>query len=100
MKDRLFYWLMQKAGVEPYHLLPKWARAIRWVMFPLQTTRWMLEDREGYDHKTDTWKIAGMSWSHQFFVEMATGKSDWFRAVGNENGRILFEVKPRDNLSD
>ena len=93
MKERMWLWIKKRSTAREGEVMPVYMMAVRWMLFPLQSTRWWLNKGEGYDPCSDTWTIAGCRWSNQFFIEMANPPSDWFRSCGAVKDKyIQFEV--------
>ena len=95
MTRYIYRWFRKAGGVKEGEISPKWLLAVRFVLFPLQSSRWWLNDSEGYQIHTDTWKINGLEFSSTYFEDLANKAPYWYRVKSIEHGVVTFEAKAK-----
>ena len=80
MRKKLFYWIVRPFVPEGYEL-PLWAVLLRWSLFPLDTTFWILGKSRGYQPLTDTWLIEGVRYSGAALHRLAAAQGEIYRIV-------------------
>ncbi len=63
----------------PNIILPTRFVVVRWILFPLQTTRWYLEKREGYQIMYNTWIINDILISNEALYELSKSKGELYK---------------------
>lgn len=74
-RRKLFWWVINKGGVPEDNILPKWAKCLRFLLFPIETTHYMYIDKNSiYDSQRDSFRIFGVDYSRQFFQNFVQEK--------------------------
>ena len=94
MNRKLFRWVIRKAGVKHGQVLPKWAIVLRFIICPISSIRWSVNEGEGYQITTGTWRIEGLEFPGVFFEDIANNAPYWFKVVEINHGIVTFEYQP------
>lgn len=78
MRKKLFY-AMVRPHVPEGCMLPTWALALRWLLFPLDTTYWVLGRSRGYQYDRDIWLIDGVRYAGAALHMLANAQGETYR---------------------
>lgn len=87
---RYYIWNKVKTKIPEGIILPRWALAIRAILFPLDFFYWKYSQHRGYDWQTDTWNIGGEKFSTVAMQNLAKAEGKIF-AVKKVNGIVTLE---------
>lgn len=82
-------WMIARRNHAEGEVLTNRLKAIRWVLYPLETFYWSMGRSRGYDWQTDTWLIGGVRFSTDFFMALNESIGDTFMVV-RENSVLSF----------
>jgi len=77
MRDRL--WELVRKRVPEGMILPRWAMAVRAVLYPIDFFYWRAGTSRGYQWDSDTWLIEGVRYSGQSLRWMAKAQGETYR---------------------
>ena len=93
-RRRFFWWILEKKNVPENCILPKWARIIRFLLFPIETTYYTYIDTNNiYDTSRDSFKIFGREYSSSFFRYFSpreASSGSLFELVSTEDSHITI----------
>lgn len=72
-------WRVVTSRLKEEEFLPRWARWVRYVLFPLDSFFWWMSGNTGYSVETDTWLIYGVRWSDRALCHLAVADGGLFR---------------------
>lgn len=78
MRWKLFDWIV-RPWVPEGCILPWWAVAIRWLMFPLESAYWTMCRTRGYQWRDDTWLIYGVRYTGAALRTLAESEGETYR---------------------
>jgi hypothetical protein len=81
MKQRFWYWLRECLNVPEGIILPWWMQVIYALLFPLKFMHWRVEQKEGYQWRTDTWRIDGVQYSAAGLRGLAEAQGEIYRVT-------------------
>lgn len=73
-------------------VLPRWALAARWFLFPIDSAYWTLGRARGYDIHTDTWQIEGMRFTGRALQAMANADGETY--LVRRTGQVVTMERP------
>jgi len=89
-----FYWFVYDlCGQSPNCILPKWAVALRFVLFPLDTFYHLMRSESGYDVMSNTWRIKGLVISEDFILRYLARPGARFEIVDVDAKTGLLTVR-------
>jgi hypothetical protein len=97
LKDREMrnsIWLFFTKSIPEGQLLPKWAVAIRFCLYPLDTFYWHLAEkkgRDGYRWQDDTWLIHGIRYSSQSLLALSKDDGALLRVVARDGETVRIK---------
>jgi hypothetical protein len=65
--------------------LPRWARVLRAILFPLDPLFWVMSRTRGYQWDQDVWIIEGVKYSGPSMRLLAEAQGEIFRAIRSGN---------------
>jgi hypothetical protein len=87
-------WLFFTQSLAEGQLLPKWAIAIRFIMYPLDTFYWHLSAKKGHDGyrwQDDTWLIHGIRYSSRSLFQLSKQDGALLRVVARDGETVRIE---------
>ena len=90
MRYQIWDWLRAKhpEGM----MLPLWLLTARAVLFPLEFFYWRMNKAEGYQYESDTWLIAGVTYSGKALRLLAKAQGETYRVTRNGETVTLERV--------
>ena len=89
MRWKLFNWIV-RPWVPDGCILPPWAVAIRWVLFPLDSAYWTMSRTRGYQWQSDTWLIEGVQYTGAAMRLLANADGETYR-ITRDGGAVMLE---------
>ena len=97
IRIRFYHWIIKNIAKTPEgEMLPYWVTWLWKLIFPIKAIYYRIEKSEGYQLRTNTWKIRGHEFSSPFFDHLVCGNDDKFKIISRENGIITIEKFPND----
>jgi hypothetical protein len=98
MRDKI--WARVRKNIPVGQILPKWAIAVRAILFPLDFFFWRMSQVKGYQWETDTWLIEGVHYSNEVFRSLADSAGELYQ-VRREGKIVVFEcISKRSMIVD
>ena len=94
LRQRLFQWVKRVSGVKEGQIIPRHLMPVKFVLFPIRSIRWAMNEGDGYQLMHDTWKINGLEFSSEFFNAFTDDPPYWFRVKSTKHGVVTIESKP------
>ncbi len=91
-RRKIFEYIVRDLMKHPEaQILPAWGVALHWLLFPLLSLRYWNDGRNGYDVRSDTWRIHGLKFTGSYFYRMGqVGRTFKVVSVG-EDGTITLQ---------
>ena len=77
MRSRLFSFICSR--LQEGQILPWWALAAHWALYPLQAFYFRMDRYHGYQWRTDTWRIEGVTYSAEALRRLARAQGETYR---------------------
>lgn len=87
MKDKLWAFLI--SSVPEGQIMPWWALALRWILYPLDSFYWKMSATRGYQMERNVWLIDGVPFCAKSLHDLANATGEAFTAE-NVNGTIII----------
>ena len=93
-RQTVFRWVVRDVFNQPEGvILSQWFIVLRFILFPLQSIRWWLNDGEGYNILTGTWRINNTDFNNDFLLDLSNNTGYWYRVTKDSKGRLTVESK-------
>lgn len=79
MRYTIWYWL--RSRFDEGLILPRWAIAVRAVLFPIDTWFWWVALKVGYQSERDLWVIEGAEFSARTLHRLSHGRGEVYRVT-------------------
>lgn len=89
MRWKLFDWIV-RPWVPEGCILPWWAVAIRWALFPLDSAYWTMSRARGYQLQNDVWVINGIHYTGAAMRALADADGETYR-ITRAGGTVMLE---------
>lgn len=89
MRWKLFDWIV-RPWVPEGRILPWWAVAIRWALFPLDSAYWTMSRARGYQLLNDVWVINGIHYTGAAMRALADADGETYR-ITRAGGTVMLE---------
>ena len=89
MRWKLFDWIV-RPWVPEGCILPWWAVAIRWALFPLDSAYWTMSRTRGYQLQDDVWVINGIRYTGAAMRALADADGKTYR-ITRTGGVVMLE---------
>lgn len=81
IRETLWAGARRLGQVQEGQILPRWLVAVRALLYPLDFFYWRMSERCGYQWRTDTWLIGGVSYSAEGLRSLARAEGKTLRVV-------------------
>ena len=92
MRWKLFDWIVRPLVPEGC-ILPPWAVALRWLLFPLDSAYWTMSRSRGYQWRSDTWLIEGVHYTGAAMRALACADGEVYR-ITRSGDTVMLERVP------
>lgn len=91
MRQAVWSWLRRDCPIG--QILPWWMRAVRCLLFPLDSFYWWYSAQYGYDIMRDEWIIHGVRYSNTLCVQLAQARGELVRIERRGDVIVMLSVK-------
>lgn len=97
MNIKNLLWQYARSNIPEGQILPRWALAVRAVLFPLQFFYWRMSGHIGYQWDRDVWLIDGICFSGSSLCNLAASNGRIYEFLIQGDVLIIQEVIQRYN---
>lgn len=94
----LFYRIVRR-WVPEGCILPPWAVALRWILFPLDSAYWSLDRKRGYDLYSDSWLINGVRYTNEAMRALANAQGETYRITRIGDAVTVQRLPPNSGIN-